>query len=580
MEIIGFKDKDFALSICSTGFSPLLLKGEKAEIIIECENTDKIKIFINGKEILFYSIFGNKNTVKADFCFEKAGENVIEIYSSDKLLFSDKVFASLEDKDFKIHFCDMKSFIREVVKEEIEEAYLKFLPQIKALSRKAWSRWLYNLKMQFIRNYNEKDRTVNRLLKYRMEKMIEFERKLLGKPSELEKFICFPPFKGIFKKADKDFNAPVLKGEFFEEDSLNIEKMYKFFGFICIYKILKDNFKGGEASFVEETENGVLFDINKKHSIVFFNTETETKIELLYCLKEDLPEIFLKTTKKGWGEESVKIYAFESIYTKDFSKAQNLSYKRKLTITKKDSKIPLLYDAISLYIGEREEENIISLLPGSFASLENLIKNILKEDNNLFLTPEEISGGALREDFENRSVCVAVCKTKSQFNLNLREKFYYIPQRYVESDFVTHIALYQSRNLFGEDAGISYIGEVKKISLVPRYKIEEIPSNNDEMYYRYDIKEWRKLERKIKPKAFSGVCVFTNMFLIENASYADELNILTYESYIMRCAKERLKTENEVLFKLNKNYYKMTKESLTTYTPEGEIIKHYETGSY
>ena len=93
------------------------------------------------------------------------------------------------------------------------------------------------------------------------------------------------------------------------------------------------------------------------------------------------------------------------------------------------------------------------------------------------------------------------------------------------------MALYQSGRLFGANSGIYYYGEVLQTGLVKRSDIKEIPKNSDELYYRFEIKEWKKLPKHIAQKEFGFVRAFTNLFLLEHSAEIPELWLRSEAEY-------------------------------------------------
>jgi hypothetical protein len=128
---------------------------------------------------------------------------------------------------------------------------------------------------------------------------------------------------------------------------------------------------------------------------------------------------------------------------------------------------------------------------------------------------------------------VGSLSNSKQLEANLEHSFYHIPcSRVRESAFpIRYVALYQSKNFFGTSAGIRYYGEVTKCIPVVRNAITEIPSNSDEQYYRFEIKEWKRLSRAITPKESGNIRYYTNLFLLTHSSEVPELLLRTEEEY-------------------------------------------------
>ena len=128
-------------------------------------------------------------------------------------------------------------------------------------------------------------------------------------------------------------------------------------------------------------------------------------------------------------------------------------------------------------------------------------------------------------EVERRDVLCGTMRGKEQLDICLEKKFYHLPaHRLSARDFpLRYVALYQSQYKFGDNAGILYYGEIEKYALVKRSDITEIPRRSDERYYRFDIKEWKKLSSFIKPTAGDFVALTTTLPLLTESLTTSEL---------------------------------------------------------
>ncbi len=126
---------------------------------------------------------------------------------------------------------------------------------------------------------------------------------------------------------------------------------------------------------------------------------------------------------------------------------------------------------------------------------------------------------------EARDVLVGTLRNRPQLETCLEHKFYHIPAvRLSQNDFpVRYVAIYQSNHKFGTDAGISIYGKVSRCSLVPRYEITEIPRDSREMYYRFDIEEWKTLPSPVAASEHDLINIMTTRYLLENSRAVPEL---------------------------------------------------------
>ena len=147
-----------------------------------------------------------------------------------------------------------------------------------------------------------------------------------------------------------------------------------------------------------------------------------------------------------------------------------------------------------------------------------------------------------KTDWRVRDVLVGAMRNREQLDICIKHHFYHIPvARIKESDLPIHfIALYQSINLFGKEAGIQYYGVVTKTSVVKRSEIKQIPKQSDEDYYLFEIKEWKKLTIPLKAKEIREFPFFTNLFLLQHCPDVPDLQIRSEEEYRLYTELRRL----------------------------------------
>ena len=160
-----------------------------------------------------------------------------------------------------------------------------------------------------------------------------------------------------------------------------------------------------------------------------------------------------------------------------------------------------------------------------------------------------------------RDVLLGALSKTEQLNSCLQHRFYHIPASQLdEKKFPIHyVALYQSKRLFGTNAGIRYYGEVTKCIPVKRSVISELPRNSDELYYRLEVKTWKELARPILPKETGfGARMFTNLFLLLHSSEVPELLIHSESEYRLYSELKRMlnhscinEEESRLGFKIN-----------------------------
>lgn len=150
--------------------------------------------------------------------------------------------------------------------------------------------------------------------------------------------------------------------------------------------------------------------------------------------------------------------------------------------------------------------------------------------------PRGIEAKLAKVDWFVRDVLIGTLGSRQQLNVCLNHRFYHIPAaRLKDSEFpVRYVAIYQSKTLFGAEAGVQHYGEVTKCIPVRRGEITEIKARlgtENELYYRFEIKEWKHLSKPIAAKEMSFVKSFTNLFLLEHSAEMPELWIRSEEEY-------------------------------------------------
>lgn len=139
------------------------------------------------------------------------------------------------------------------------------------------------------------------------------------------------------------------------------------------------------------------------------------------------------------------------------------------------------------------------------------------------------------QQYWHEKVLVGSVKNISQFETNLIHRFYHIPQTLLEENAfpITYIALYQSNRFFGKRSGILYYGKVKNMTLLRRNEIKEIPSERENLYYRFDVESWESLPRKILVKEQGSAAFITNFYLLNHARETPHLWMRTpLDSYL------------------------------------------------
>ncbi len=186
-----------------------------------------------------------------------------------------------------------------------------------------------------------------------------------------------------------------------------------------------------------------------------------------------------------------------------------------------------------------------------------------------------------------RNVLCGTLRNTSQLDVCLARKFYHIPAiRLNARDFpLRYVAIYQSLHKFGDRAGIIYYGEIEKCALVKRRDIAEIPRYSDELYYRFDIKEWKRLPSPILPDAGDFINLTTSLFLLTHAKKTKELFLASKNEFELYRKIEMLVAGelSEISLDSEETVLKITSDNITVFRNGREAfstaLEDYRKGS-
>ncbi len=104
-------------------------------------------------------------------------------------------------------------------------------------------------------------------------------------------------------------------------------------------------------------------------------------------------------------------------------------------------------------------------------------------------------------------VLIGTLKSNKQLEISMRENFYHIPLNSLVPDVfpswkkisqIKYVSVYQSVNLFKENAGIKYFGKVENVSVVKRREITSLPKESNSLYALFKVSSWEELTMPIK----------------------------------------------------------------------------------
>lgn len=401
-------------------------------------------------------------------------------------------------------------------------------------------------------------------------------------PSMSLVFSMAPGYRELYKYYLMMHRGLAVNGDIFRISVKDTAQLYEYWCFIKLFSILKKEYKLISPDVIKVDNSGITVSLVKgrKSEVLFINPKTGEKIRLVYNPAESKtqtvnqkPDNVLELEKLG-TEVSYK-YVFDAKYRIENNpsnafypdenpgpKVDDINtmhrYRDSIVYENKLSKftfektmfgayILFPYADEELYKEHRFYKSIdtvniggLPFLPGATTLVQELLGDLISDSKESAFErttlPRGIEEKLATVDWNKKDVLLGTFRDTQQFKVCFDKKMYYIPAKEVEEkDLPIHyVALYQTINKFGAEAGIRYYGEVLRTALVRRESIKEVPirrNNGQELYYRFFIREWKRLQKPIRPREVGFTKNYTNLFLLEHSEYIPELLFQSEEEY-------------------------------------------------
>lgn len=390
-------------------------------------------------------------------------------------------------------------------------------------------------------------------------------------------------YKDVYKYYLMLQKGLTLKGELFKLNIKDLSVLYEYWCFIKINGILRKNYTLISNDTVKVRNNGIFVALKKgiESKVVYEDPKNGERFELFYNSKMksetvgQKPDNVLAINKIG-GKVTYN-YIFDAKYKLDravkgtdyetYNKTPgpkeedlNTMHKYRDAIVyenKKEGRYENnIFGAFVLFPYSNEEEyskhplyksietvNIggIPFLPTATKLMEKFLKELIGESHLAsFERALEQSGREyyIKDSyFKDRTVLVGALSSKDQLEIIKKYKFYHTPLKNIDLNkhVLKTVAIAQSKNLFKEEAGILYYGEVVGYEVVRRKDIVWIPEASDkeeELYIKFLLDDLKKLDRKIEVEGYNvrGI-MYTTEFLLRNSSRVSEFCIRSKEEF-------------------------------------------------
>ena len=413
-------------------------------------------------------------------------------------------------------------------------------------------------------------------------------------------FSMAPGYRDLYKYYLMLLRGLSITGDVFNISVKDLALLYEYWCFIKLNSMMKDRYELISQDIVKVQGNGLFVSLVKGSSskVKYRNSENGEVITLSYNPKSgqvptvaQKPDNVLSLEKKTVNQVGKKVkyeYVFDAKYrvnpalegsdyyntishtpgpeTDDI----NTMHRYRDAIVYHNGADPYertMFGAYVLFPYANKEEyrnhkffesiekvNIggLPFLPSETSMVQDMLDALIADSPDSAFEratlPRGIEDKLAKIDWNQRDVLVGALRNRAQLDTCLKYKFYHIPASKIrDADLPIHyVAIYQSINIFGREAGIRYYGEVTKTSAVKRRDIREISKNSDEAYYRFEIKEWKELNIPLVAKEVRDFPFFTNMFLLQHCPDVPDLHISSEEEYRLYIEVRRLANDASV----------------------------------
>lgn len=408
-------------------------------------------------------------------------------------------------------------------------------------------------------------------------------------------FSMAPGYRDLYKYYLMLLHGLSITGDVFHISIKDLAVLYEYWCFIKLNSLMKDRYDLISQDIVKVQGNGLYVSLVKgsRSRVKYRNPVNSEIITLSYNPKEtelptgtQRPDNVLNLKKKGADTEYEYVFDakyrvnpslpgtdyYETISHKPGPEVGDINtmHRYRDAIVYQNGASPYertMFGAYVLFPYPNEEEyrnhrfyksiskvNIggLPFLPSAMNLVSQMLDELISDSPESAFEratlPRGIEAKLQKVDWNTRDVLIGDLRSTTQLQACLEHSFYHVPVSQIKDENlpIRYVALYQSRGLFGTEAGIRYYGEVKRCTKVSRRDIHFIPSESSEWYYYLEVKEWKTLSKPIAIKERGMGRQFTNMFLLEHSSEAPELSIRTEAEFRLFSELRRALNNTEI----------------------------------
>ena len=395
-------------------------------------------------------------------------------------------------------------------------------------------------------------------------------------------FQMAPGYRELYRYYQLIQRGISFSGEVYSFSVKETSTLYEYWCFIKLVNIMKKKYTllDDSENIIKANRKGVTVNLskNRRSEVRFLDTNTGDTFELIYNPGEypsdtvkQVPDNVLKLSKCSGlnGKQACFQYVFDAKYKVEMNPDEHYPDKEKKPGPKvTDINTMHRYrDAIVAKDGDFSEKLMLGayvLFPYPNSEEEYRSHHFYKSISSVNIGGVPFLPGKTKIAEELLTKLVGSLSSVEQWNECLAKNYYYVPADSLSAGYhqVEFIAVYQSKKLFGENAGVLYYGEVEETSLVTRKEINKLGGRThpNAKCYRFAIKEWKQIQSKIEfEKDWVYRPRYSNSFLLHNSKSTFELFNIRSETdyrlvYELRRIQENLRVQDnakELFVKIN-----------------------------
>ncbi|MGV3487155.1 MAG: DUF2357 domain-containing protein [Tuberibacillus sp.] len=369
-----------------------------------------------------------------------------------------------------------------------------------------------------------------------------------------------------------------LHGQFFKMSVKDIATLYEYWTYLKIGQILSQKYIPIDQNIVKVKRDGLYVDLDQTKSAkrVFKHPATGENIILEFQAGAgklptvpQKPDILLRIEKKG--QPFQYHYIFDAKYRIDFAVPgthygsnyhspgpleEDINtmhrYKDALVVREGGPYVRHAFGAYVLFpwwdeLGYQSHQFYKSIdevsvgglpfLPKATVLVEKFIEQLIDKSAEEIQEEGILPQGTIdywQSSLEEK-VLVGNVNGLENYKAHMRYRFYHIPVKQLRRGWqdAKYIALYIGKRVSGRTNaanGITYFGKITAMDFVKRSEIREIPSKREDLYVRFRVDGWHRLDHTIGPIGYGILSyITTTLNMLKFAKDLPELFIKSEE---------------------------------------------------